>query len=428
MLCTSARQFVDWSAAYRLFAKERFERETFFMPVKHAVLEQLPEDSPLVVMMDDTIIHKKGRKVYGTGWKRDPLGPKFRCNFVWGQRFLQLSAALPDKECPGRVRGIPIDFIHAPSAIKPHKNSAAQQWEEYRKQKEITKISSVGINALHILRSNLDKDSIRKTIICSVDGGFTNRTVFRNIPENTVLIGRIRKDAKLFSPPPAKTGRGRRRWYGASLPTPEQIRQDDTLPWEKIEAFAAGKHHVFEIKRIPAVRWSGSGDLTVQVMVIRPLAYRPCKGARLLYRDPAYLICSDVQLPADRFLQAYLQRWEIEVNFRDEKTLLGVGEAQVRKEESTQSVPAFIVGAYAFLLLAGNSAIGGTSALPRPKWQQNQPVGRYTTQHMISLFRSELWGQAMQLNLRHFASQSCLQPNSFFYANTLPSAVCYAAK
>jgi hypothetical protein len=221
----------------------------------------------------------------------------------------------------------------------------------------------VGINALHILRANLDRDSIEKTIICSVDGGFTNRTVFRNIPENTVLIGRIRKDAKLFFPPPARTGRGRRRWYGASLPTPEQIRQDDSLPWEKVEAFAAGKRHVFEVKRIPAVRWSGSGDLTVQVMIIRPLAYRPHKGGRLLYRNPAYLICSDAELAVNRFLQAYLWRWEIEVNFRDEKTLLGVGEAQVRKEKSTQSVPAFIVGTYAFLLLAGSSAMGNAVRL-----------------------------------------------------------------
>jgi hypothetical protein len=428
MLCTGAQQFVDWSAAYRLFAMERFDRNAFFMPARCAVLERLPKDDPMVIMMDDTLIRKRGRKVAGTGWKRDPLGPKFRCNFVWGQRFLQISSALPDNEYPGRARGIPIDFIHAPSAVKPHKNAAEQQWKEYRDLQEATKISRVGVNALHSLRDNLNKECDGRPVICAVDGGFTNRTVFRNMPENTTMIGRLRKDAVLFSLPGEKTGRGRPRWYGERLPTPEQVRQDTTVQWEKVEAFAAGKRHAFEVKRIPKVRWSGTANHTVQVVIVRPLAYRPRKGARLLYRDPAYLICTDPDLPLDRLLQAYLWRWEIEVNFRDEKTLLGAGEAQVRKENSVQNVPAFIVASYAFLLLAGTATGSGTMALPRPKWQQYNPPGRCTTQQMISLFRSQLWGQAMQMNLRHFASNDSPQKPHFFNENSLPSAVCYAAK
>jgi hypothetical protein len=33
LLCTSAQQFTDWSAAYRLFERERFDREALFDPV-----------------------------------------------------------------------------------------------------------------------------------------------------------------------------------------------------------------------------------------------------------------------------------------------------------------------------------------------------------------------------------------------------------
>lgn len=96
MLCASAQQFVDWSAAYRLFEKGRFDREALFKPAKQAVLERLGQDEPLVVVMDDTLVRKRGHKVHGAAWKRDPLGPKFRNNFIWGQRFLQMSALLPD--------------------------------------------------------------------------------------------------------------------------------------------------------------------------------------------------------------------------------------------------------------------------------------------------------------------------------------------
>ncbi len=87
----------------------------------------------------------------------------------------------------------------------------------------------------------------------------------------------------------------------------------------------------------------------------------------MLYRQLAYLICTDLGLSVEELFQAYLWRWEIEVNFRDEKTLLGCGEAQVRTENTVQEIPAFIVAMYAFLLLASHRATknGNKSSLPR---------------------------------------------------------------
>ena len=430
MLCTSAQQFTDWSAAYRLFTHERFDCDSLFEPVQRTLLESLAPEEPVVMLMDDTLIRKRGRKVYGTSWKRDPLGPHFCNNFVWGQRFLQLSAALPDRHCAGRACAVPVSFIHAPTAEKPKRNAPPQAWEEYRQRQSETKISVVGAQALYNTRRHLDSQWQGRTLICSVDGGFTNRTVFRDIPEHTTLIGRIRKDAKLFAPPDtnAASRRGRPRWYGSVLPTPECIRQDESIPWEQVEAFAAGTRHLFDVKSIPAARWAATGNCTVQVLIIRPLAYRPRKGSRLLYRNPAYLVCTDPSLPLSRLLQAYLWRWEIELNFRDEKSLLGVGQAQVRTPASVEKVPALIVAAYAMLLLAGASASNFPKILPKPKWQQTQPEGRCTTQQLIGLLRSQLWEKAMMMNLRHFASTDRTTRTQVNLHNSLASAVCYAIK
>jgi hypothetical protein len=44
----------------------------------------------LIAHMDDTILKKTGKKISGTSWRRDPLGPPFQNNFIWGQRFLQI--------------------------------------------------------------------------------------------------------------------------------------------------------------------------------------------------------------------------------------------------------------------------------------------------------------------------------------------------
>lgn len=430
LLCASAQQFTDWSAAYRLFEQERFHRQALFDPARQAVEQRLSPTAPLVVMMDDTLMRKRGRKVHGAGWRRDPLGPPFCSNFVWGQRFLQISAALPEEGSIGRARGIPIDLVHAPSPPKPGKKASAQQWQDYWQQQRTTKISAVGAARLKALRSRLNDDpqGRQRLLISSVDGGFTNRTVFREVPENTVMIGRIRKDARLFLPPVEsdQPRRGRRRWYGEPLPTPEQIRQDDSIAWTTVEAFGGGKRHQFEIKTLPAVRWAGTGSRDGRIVIVRPLAYRPRKGAALLYRDPVYLLCTDPDLPLDQLLQAYLWRWEVELNFREEKTLLGVGEAQVRKAASVEAVPALIVAAYAFLLLAGDTMSGRSELLPLPKWRRDDPGERCTTPRLMGLFRSQLWGKAMGVNLSHFMQARQSKTKPVFFNNTLPSAVCYA--
>lgn len=428
MLCASAQQFTDWSAAYRLFERQRFDGQALFAPARREVVGRLGVDEPLVVMMDDTLIRKRGRKVHGTGWKRDPLGPPFCSNFVWGQRFLQVSAALPDQSTIGQARGIPIDLTHAPSPSKPGKRAAKAAWDEYRVKQKAMKVSSVGATRLAELRKQLDLEDSTRRLIASVDGGFTNRTVFRNLPENTVAIGRIRKDAKLFLPPVEGTlpRRGRRRWYGVPLPTPEQIRRDDAFAWQTVQAFAAGKTHAFEVKTVAPVRWLGTGATDARLVVIRPLAYRPRKGGKLLYRNPVYLLCTDPDLPLERLLQSYLWRWEVELNFRDEKTLLGVGEAQVRTQAAVESVPAFIVAAYAFLLLASTSKKPTETALPQPKWQSSAPTQRESTAKMIGRLRAQLWGKAMGVNLRDFADRKEAGTKPVLFEQSLPAAVCYA--
>ena len=426
LLCTAAEQFVDWSAAYRLFDKERMDREAVFSPARDTVIGRLRHDEPLVVMMDDTLIRKRGRKVHGTGWKRDPLGPHFCDNFVWGQRFLQMSAALPDRDCHGRARAIPIDFLHAPSASKPKKRAAKEEWQKYRILQAQMKVSTLAADRLHELR----KQTGDKRIICALDGGFTNRTVFRNIPDNTTLIGRIRKDAKLFAVPKEESAsrRGRRSFYGESLQTPDEVRQNKDIPWQTVEAFAAGRRHAFEVKVMPNVRWKGTGERTVQVVIVRPLAYRPRKGAHLLYRNPVYLICTDKDLDLRQLMQSYLWRWEIELNFKEEKTAIGVGEAEVRSKQSVENTPAFVVASYAYLLLAGTDERIKEKALPRPKWQKALEDERASTQQMRSLFRSQLWQIGIDANKTHFVNTKSFSRTHFYSSNSLNNAVCYAIR
>ena len=360
MLTASGDQFVDWTSSYRLFSEQRVGIDKLYDVSIASAIEELDPEQMIIGHMDDTIVKKTGKKIPGTAWRRDPLGPPFQANFIWGQRFLQVSLALPDEKGPCQSRSIPINFHHCPTIKKPVKTATPEQITTYKEQQKQAKLGQQGSLQIKSLRDKLDQQGHDKRILCiGVDGSYTNKTVLKSLPERVILIGRIRKDTKLYEIPEPSDAKvkGRKKVYGERIPTPEQIRQSDEYKWQKVEAWAVGKKHQFDVKIVKNLKWRSAGENHIlQLMVIRPLGYRPNKTSKLLYRQPAYLICTDNNLNAEELLQAYIWRWEIEVNMRDEKTLLGCGQAQVRNEHSAADLPAFVTAMYSFLLLANHKA------------------------------------------------------------------------
>jgi hypothetical protein len=398
MLTTRGKQFVDWSSAYRLFGKNRIDTGELFKVARQGVLDQLPRDGMIIVHMDDTIIRKAGKKIPGTSWRRDPLSPAFHTNFVWGQRFIQISMALPDGVANCQSKAIPIDFHHCPTVKRPAKDADALEVSQFKEQKKIARLSKQGALRIESLRKQLDEQGVKeKTLYVSVDGSYSNETVLKSLPARTVLIGRIRKDTKFYGFPMQGQQTGRKKVYGDRLPTPEQIRQEDQAPWQLVKAWAAGKSHDFKVKVVRNIRWRSAGEShDLQLVIIKALSYRLSASSRLLYRDPAYLICTDNSLSIEKLIQTYLWRWEIELNFRDEKTLLGCGEAQVRNPNSAEKVPAFTVAAYSLVHLAAHNTFKerDESILPRAKWDPPKENQRLSTNEVTNLLRAQLWSQS----------------------------------
>ena len=433
LLTTCGQEFHDWSADYRLFSRHRLPTDLLFSVIRRAVVQRLPPRSPLSVAIDDTLLRKTGIRIPGVAWRRDPLGPRFQTNFVRAQRVLQLSANLPLPA--GHHRMVPIAFRHAPTPVKPSSKATEQQLADYRQAARSARLSRLASQQIAALRQSLDAepDGSARPLHLFVDGGYTNSTVLKPLPPNTVLIGRIRKDAKLYLLPPDLQGRkirGRPRHYGAPAPTPEQVRTDPS-PWQTVAVRISGVAHKLRVKVRHNLLWRTAGlTHTLQLVVIAPVGYRLRKGAKLLYRQPAYLICTDSQMDLLTLVQGYVQRWDIEVNFREEKTLLGVGQAEVRHPNSVQDVPALQVASYAMLLLAMERvsvAAPNVETLPLPKWAPRGTPPRQSTQHGISQLRGEVWSRA--LGLTNFSDLLLCAPPAASpekLLSHLPSAILYA--
>lgn len=394
----------DWSADYKVFSRSPWQPRALF----HPILEQAIQEHQLeriVISSDDTRVWRNGKHVPQTQWHRDPLGPPFQTNLRWGHRFLQASLVLPlyQQDPESSSRSIPVRFEMAPVIKKPGRKASADELKTYRQLKKQNNLSVQFVTLTKELRERLNQTGhSQKPLVQVGDGSFCNRTVFREDWEaqNVTLIARCRKDIKLCRRAPGKGPR----FYGKTKFTPEQVRRRDSRArWQKAQIFHGGCFREVRYKQLSNIYWQGgSRKQQVRLLVVAPVGYRTSKNGRKYYRQPAYLLTTDLNTPAVQLLQAYFDRWGIEVNHRDEKEILGVGQAQIWNEHSVSKVPALLVAMYSWLLLAGLKCYGPTRTQvyePLPKWRRG--AKRPSCLDLVTLLRKQLAEKPVKFTTGH---------------------------
>jgi hypothetical protein len=388
-LWAEGRQQQDWSADYRLHARAPWKPEDLFQPILEKALP-FCRGRYVAVAVDDTRLHKTGRRIASAFYQRDPLSPKFRFNLMFGLRFLQMSLLAPlyrfDKQ---PARGLPVRFEEVPAVKKPRPKASEQEWAAWREETKRHNLSTRTVETLRGLRLSLDlAGAAGKCLLAVGDSSFCNRTLFRPILDRTELIVRARRDLRLCH----RAAGGGPRFYDVVKFTPDAVRKDESIPWRKARIFHGGQWRKVRYKEVRNIYWqSGAGQRPLRLFVVAPIPYQVPGRTRKYYRDPAFLLSTGRQGTARELLQAYFDRWQIEVNHREEKDTLGVGQAQLRSARSVPRQPAFAVAAYSALLLAGLLAFGpgrGTAYQPLPKWRRN--ATRPSCLDLLTLLRKEM--------------------------------------
>lgn len=362
----------DWSADYKMFSRCRWKPERLFDPVIDQYLDRYP-NRPVVAALDDTKLRKTGKKITSASWQRDPLSPPFHVNLLYGLRFVQASMLFPHyQEGDYPPRGIPVRFQEAPPLKKPGKRATEQECNEYGELKKKHNLSTQTLEVMKDLRASVDQRGGSDRLLVIVgDGSFCNKTMFKAELDRTHLVARCRKDARLCFPAPE----GSRRKYAEQIFTPEQVRKQEDRVWTRAVVYLGGKRRVVKYKEVTGVLWRRGGGLRrLRLIVIAPVPYKLSKHSRTNYRQPAYFLSTDLDTSIKLLIQACFDRWQIEVNHRDEKDLLGVGQAQVRSEQSVPRHPALAVASYSLLLLAALQTFGPgriDDYLAHPKWRKD---------------------------------------------------------
>jgi hypothetical protein len=389
IIWTNGGQDRSWSAEYFLHSRCPWQPQRLFAPILQQALP-FCRGRYIAIAADDTRLRKTGRCIRQAFYQRDPLSPPFHVNLMLGLRFLQASLLVPlYRRSRIGTRGLPIRFQEASRVKRPARKATPEEWKVYRAAAKKWNLSQKFVTMMQDLRLALDAAGASlKVMALAVDGSFCNRTVFGTPVDRTEIIARTRKDAVLCFAAPAGSGR----FYGSQKFTPEAVRQEDSIPWKATKIFYGGKRRRVRYKAVPGVYWQGGARRRpLRLLVVAPTPYRKRKGGRFYYRQPAFLLTTDLKGQAHSLLQIYFDRWQIEVNHREEKDTLGVGQAQLWNEVSVPKQPVLAVASYSALLLASLLAFGaerGAAYTPLPRWRRN--AKRPSCLDLIALLRKEM--------------------------------------
>lgn len=377
----------DWSADYKVFSRAPWEAKGLFDPVLEQAVPRYYPEGPIAFGLDDTALPRTGKKITTAFRQRDPMSPPFHPNLVWGQRFMQASLLLPlyQEDRHSSPRALPVRFSEAPVPKKPGRKATPEQVQHYKQLRKTQNLSAYFVHSVQELRHRLDEQGWAERLMIAVgDGSFCNKRTFSAPYERTVLLARCRKDLCLqvdLNDPRTEF-------------RPSEVLQEESIPWQRARVFYAGAWRSIQYKEVPNVFWPrlGKRSQPVRLLVIKPIPYQKSRHSPIEFREEAYLLCTDAErLPAALLLQKYFDRWEVEVNHRDEKTVLGVGQAQVWNPLSVPRVPEFMVAMYSLLLLAGLACYGPKRSEVYevlPKWRRG--ARRPSCLDLLTLLRRQM--------------------------------------
>jgi DDE superfamily endonuclease len=412
----------DWSADYRVFSRSPWQQRRLFHPLIKQGMPYFTGRDYLNVAGDFTHLPKTGRHIPNLHCMRDPMSPAFHVNLIYGLRFVQYTMVLPlyessqeqeEEEQATPARSIPICFDEVPVIKKPGRKAGAQEHALYKAECRKRRTSRMALESLRELRAGFDAaGAADKDLLVALDGSFCNRVFFKEVPERVELVVRCRKDAKLTS----RAAPGSGRFYAPESFTPESVRIDESRPFNTGRFFHGGAWRQIRYKEAGNIYWPhGAQRRPLRLIVLAPTPYRLSPNGRTFYRQPAYILTSDLRRPASVIIQCYLDRWQIEVNHREEKSHFGAGDAQVRNQKSVPRQPAFVVAVYAMPLMAAQKAYGDKRSahyVPLPKWRKH--AKRPSCLDVVSQLRREM--ELAPEKLLDFASRTNVTAAATFRA------------
>ena len=313
-------------------------------------------DGPLIFGIDETLERRRGRSISARGIYRDAVrSSRQQLVKASGLRWISLMW-LGQVPWAGRHWARPVLTVLAPSA--------RYYQERGRRQKKLT-------------------DWARQ-MIQSASGGLDLLHCCQSLSEPVTLIARLRLDAALYAPAPARQPgqQGRPPLKGARRPPLKAILDQHQTTWTAATvAWYDNTTRTVELTSQTAV-WYRSGKPPV---IIRWVLIRDPQGAFA----PQALLCTDPSADPTQILQWFVLRWQLEVTFQEVRTHLGVETQRQWSDLAIARTTPTLLRLFSWTTLAAHLLQQQQPMTPRTAAWYDKPSPTFVD--AIALVRRRLW-------------------------------------
>jgi hypothetical protein len=367
----------------------------------------VPEGSPLVVGIDETLERRWGKRIAAKGVYRDPVRSTHE-TFVKssGLRWVCVMLLV---EVPWASRVWALPFL---SALAPSERYAAKRGRRHKK------ITEWAWQLLLVVR----RWHPQREIVAVADRAYASLKLLescRKLTHPITFITRLRLDAALYEPasPRRPHQRGRPRLKGERLPNLSVVTEDPKTVW----------------KPTKIANWYGSGERMVEIASQRAVWYSTGLFAVpvrwVLIRDPEggfktqALLCTDLDADPEEILRWFMMRWQLEVTFQEMRRHLGFETQRQWSELAIRRTTPALLGLFSLITLFAQGRMAQAAGpFRRAAWYHKRAP---TFADALALVRKELWAQEQTFYGSPSATDTVKVPRAF--VERLTEAVCYAA-
>jgi hypothetical protein len=310
LVATDVARRHHWAAYHRFFSRGTWDPDRLGFWLLQRLRSGLAS-GVLHLVVDDTLCPKKGPEVFGLGTHLDAVrSTRKHKAFCFGHCWVVL-AILVRVPFSTRTWALPLLFRLY--------RSKADAGADYQKKTELAR------EMIEVVLRWTEKDDC--AIHLRLDQGYANSTILRALSARVVAVGAMRPDAALTDLPDST--QGHRSKKGPRRPSPAEVAQDASLPWQHVSAFLYGRLETVAFKTFVAQWYRVTGPCAVRVVVVR------CSRGSVVHR---VFFGTDATWNVRALLEAYAERWAIEVVFRDAKQLFGLADSPAWSERAVRRV------------------------------------------------------------------------------------------
>jgi len=359
---------------------------------------------PVLLGLDDTIERRRGKRISAKGIYRDPVRSSHG-HFVKasGLRWLSLMLLVPISWA-GRVWALP--FLTALAPL-----------ERYCRERGVRHKKLTDWGRQLVLQARRWMPGRR--LILVTDSGFSALEFLAALLRQEVTcVTRLRLDAALYRPaPPRHPGTiGRPRTKGERLPTLAAVLINETTRWQRltVPGWYGEGDRVVEICSDTAV-WCHAG---LPVVPIRWVLLRdPCRRF-----NPQALLCTDTAQEPLQIVRWFVQRWQLEVTFREVRDHLGVETQRQWSDKAIARTTPCLLGLFSIVTLLASRLDSRTrTQVSASAWYHKQ---RPTFADSLAAVRREIWSEQGFVVSRQSVDAAKLPPA---LREGIAYALCHAA-